>query len=87
MEGTKGSIPTQNPGGGNGNPVQKFLPGELHGQRSLAGSSPWGCKSWTQLNTYHQSKSKGKLFCGCVRVDKLIARVRWDGNKVERKHS
>ena len=21
-----------------------FLPGELHGQRSLAGYSPWGCK-------------------------------------------
>ena len=24
-----------------------FLPGESHGQRSLAGYSPWGCKSWT----------------------------------------
>ena len=23
-----------------------FLPGESHGQRSLAGYSPWGCKSW-----------------------------------------
>ena len=22
-----------------------FLPGELHGQRCLAGYSPWGCKS------------------------------------------
>ena len=21
-----------------------FLPGEFHGQRSLAGYSPWGCK-------------------------------------------
>ena len=21
-----------------------FLPGEFHGQRSLAGDSPWGCK-------------------------------------------
>ena len=21
-----------------------FLPGKSHGQRSLAGSSPWGCK-------------------------------------------
>ena len=26
-----------------------FLPGESHGQRSLAGYSPWGCKSWTRL--------------------------------------
>jgi len=28
------------------NPV--FWPGEFHGQRSLAGYSPWGCK---ELNT------------------------------------
>ena len=27
-------------GEGNGNPV--FLPGEFHGQRSLAGYCPWG---------------------------------------------
>ena len=25
-------------------PTPVFLPGELHGQRSLAGYSPWGCK-------------------------------------------
>ena len=31
------------------NPV--FLPGKSHGQRSLAGYSPWGCKkSWTRLS-------------------------------------
>ena len=32
-----------------------FLPGEFHGQRSLAGHSPWGCKELDmteQLNTY-----------------------------------
>ena len=28
------------PGEGNGNPLQYFLPGKLHGQRSLAGYSP-----------------------------------------------
>ena len=27
-----------------------FSPGESHGQRSLAGYSPWGLKSWTQLS-------------------------------------
>ena len=32
------------PGGGHGNPVQIFLPGESHGQRSLAGYSPGGHK-------------------------------------------
>ena len=26
------------------------LPGESHGQRSLAGDSPWGRKSWTRLS-------------------------------------
>ena len=31
------------PGGGNGNPLQY----SCHGQRSLTGSSLWGCKSWT----------------------------------------
>ena len=31
------------PGGGHGNPLQ-FLPGESHGQRYLAGCSPWGHK-------------------------------------------
>ena len=39
-----GSIPGsgRSPGGGNGNPV--FLPGKFHGQRSLAGYSPWGLR-------------------------------------------
>ena len=31
----------KSPGKGNGNPL---LPGKSHGQRSLAGYSPWGCK-------------------------------------------
>ena len=31
----------RSPGEGNGNPLV-FLPGETHGQRSLAGYSPWG---------------------------------------------
>ena len=39
------SIPRseRSPGRGNGNPLQ-YLPGESHGQRSLVGYSPWGCK-------------------------------------------
>lgn len=32
MGGTKMSIPTQNPGEGNGSPGQVFLPGEFRGQ-------------------------------------------------------
>ena len=32
-------------------PTPVFLPGELHGQRSLAGYSPWGCKE-SDTNTF-----------------------------------
>jgi hypothetical protein len=32
----------RSPGGGNGNPVWSFLPGKVHGERSLVGYSPWG---------------------------------------------
>ena len=34
----------RSPGGGYGNPLQLFLPGKSHGQRSLLGYSPWGHK-------------------------------------------
>ena len=34
----------RSPGGGNGNPLIVFLPGESHEQRSLAGCSSWGHK-------------------------------------------
>ena len=41
-----GSIPGsgRSPGGGHDNPLQLFLPGEPHGQRSLVGYSPQGHK-------------------------------------------
>ena len=32
-------------------PTPVFLPGESHGQRSLAGYSPWGCKSRHDFET------------------------------------
>ena len=34
-------------------PTPVFLPGEFHGQRSLAGYSPWNAKNWTSLSDYH----------------------------------
>ena len=34
----------RSPGGGHGNPLPVFLPGESHGHRSLVGHSPQGCK-------------------------------------------
>ena len=39
-----------------------FLPGEFHGQRSLAGDSPWGCKeSDTTEVTWHTIRFEGIL--------------------------
>ena len=31
----------RSPGEGSGNPLQYFLPGKFHGQKSLVGYSPW----------------------------------------------
>ena len=44
--GDTGSIPGsgRSPGGGIGKPTLVFLSEKSHGQRSLAGCSPWGCK-------------------------------------------
>jgi len=41
-----GSIPGsgRSPGEGKWQPTPVFLPGESHGQRSLAGCSLWSCK-------------------------------------------
>ena len=50
-KGDLGSIPGlgRSPGGGHGNPTPVFLPGESHGQRSLAGYSHGVAKSQTRL--------------------------------------
>ena len=34
----------RSPGGGYGNPLQYFCLDNSHGQKTLAGYSPWGCK-------------------------------------------
>ena len=39
-------------------PTPVLLPGKSHGQRSLAGYSPWVAKSWTQLSVSHMSMSE-----------------------------
>ena len=46
----------RSPGEGNGNPLQLFLPGKSHGQRSLVGYSSQDCKesaTTKRLNTQH----------------------------------
>ena len=61
--GDAGSIPGlgRPSGDGNDNPLQLFLPGKSHGQRSLEGYSPWGCKQsdmTERLTTTTDSKHK-----------------------------
>ena len=53
--GDPGSIPGlgKSPGEGNGDPIPVFLPGESHGQRSLAGYSPWGLKELDTTERLH----------------------------------
>ena len=43
--------PGRSPGGGHGNPLQYSCLGESHGQRSLAGYSPWGHTELDMTNT------------------------------------
>ena len=42
--GDLGSVPGLGPWRREWLPIPVFLPGEFHGQRSLGGYSPWGCK-------------------------------------------
>ena len=41
----------RSPGGGHGNPLQYSRLENLHGQRSLVGSSPWGQKELDMTET------------------------------------
>ena len=59
--GDMGLIPElgRSPGEGSDNPLQYSCLEESHGQRNLAGCSPWGSqKSWTQLVTKEQNKKR-----------------------------
>ena len=49
----------RSPGEWNSNPLQLFLPGEFHGQRSLAGYSPWSHKRVGHiLATKHNTRTQ-----------------------------
>ena len=43
----------------NGNPLPVFLPGESHGQRSLAGYSPWGRQESDTTERLHFHLQRG----------------------------
>ena len=46
-------IQTLNSGTGKWQPTPVFLPGEFHGQKSLVGYSPWGCKESDTIEHTH----------------------------------
>ena len=50
----------RSPGGGHGNPLQYSCLENPHGQRSLAGYSPWGSESQTRLSDYAQYSTVDK---------------------------
>ena len=66
-----------------GQPTPVFLPGELRGQRSLAGYNPWGCKeldttewlSYTNTHTrvHHLIHTKFFAFLFCLLVRLLLS--------------
>ena len=43
-------------------PTPVFLPGKSHGQRSLAGYSPWGCKESDTAEHEHRQAYRGNIF-------------------------
>ena len=75
------------PGEENGNPLQypRILPGEFHGQRSLAGYSPWSCKEsdmteWltpatVKTSFYFQPLIYWRLRGSCP---DFLAHIKWD---------
>ena len=53
-------------------PTPVFFPGEFHGQRSLAGYSPWGCK---ELDTTEQLTLSLSLFMEYVHGFVLLLEI------------
>ena len=73
-----GSIPGPGRSSGEGmatTPV--FLPGKSHGQRSLAGYSPWGCK---ELDTTEHALFLPQLSCTRFVSKLTVLRITRKGN-------
>ena len=54
----------RSPGGGHGNPVQYSCLENPHGQKSLVGYSPWGCKESHMTKQLSIQAEKLLLFLG-----------------------
>ena len=63
-------------GGGNGNPLH-FWPGEIHGQKSLLGYSPWGRKESDTAEQLTLSCRPAKASGDQGSVDALLSETHW----------
>ena len=87
--GDLGSTPGSgiSPGGGNGSPLQYSCLGKSHGQRSLAGYSPWGGKESDTSDSTHDcyTKTRMKFLASPTLLDFCLLsfpRIRGDGSHV-----
>ena len=66
--GDLGSIPGmgKSPGGGHGNPLQYSCLENPHGQRSLVGYSPWGCKESDTTERHSTAQSSITVNCSHI---------------------
>ena len=72
-----GSIPGSGRSPGEGNtPV--FLPGESHGQRSLVGYIPWGCKELDTTERLTLILSFLRFLSGLTRSPSTVAAIAGD---------
>ena len=67
-------------------PTPVLLPAESHGQRSLAGYSPWYHKNWTQLKRLSTHKVKNWLNLNVV-MSQGMERERRIGNSLSMEQS
>ena len=49
-------------------PTPVFLLGKFHGQKSLVGYSPWGCKEWDEHTHTHTHTHRFIKHLMCVRL-------------------
>ena len=57
-------------------PTPVFLPGESHGQRSLVGYSPWGCKESDMAEaTVHMRTVESDQVPTCTKSSSLTAKI------------
>ena len=61
-------------------PTPVFLPGEFHGQRSLVGYSPWGCRVGHNRVTEHTVDKRNSLYLGTkLRLRVAVCSAMWTG--------